>query len=189
MFFKNIWRKIVGNVFPPSKVFQTLILACKISSRCHAAASIDGLINPLASGLTTLNITDQIHWYLRNIWRGIDKPNWNNNFQPNISQNIALFSRYFHKYQTMHSYVHTPDAAVGLTHSCLQCQKMPTQLSVYLMTRWLFVKYLKEKCYFRTNSTIFLQIFCKFVLNFQVIPKRIWNPDDTDQEDLRAWTG
>ena len=50
-------------------------------------------------GLTTFNITHKFHYNSRNIWRGIVKPNTNNNSQWNILHNFAFSSGYFHLHQ------------------------------------------------------------------------------------------
>ena len=46
-------------------------------------------------GQTTLKTTLQIEWYLKNIWRGIDEPYRNNNFQSNISQILVCHEDIF----------------------------------------------------------------------------------------------
>ena len=69
---------------------------------CNSSERLDQCVPRLHKhGLTILNRTHYVEFILKSIWRGIVKPNRNNNFQSNISKNIAFKSRYFYMCQTV----------------------------------------------------------------------------------------
>ena len=67
--------------------------------------------------------------------------------------------------------------------------KISGLFSQYLRGRFISWKIFHREMLIITQSTTLLQIFCEFMINYEVIFKSILGPDDTCWGNLLAWMG